>query len=191
MDTGRKLNDINENPIDKLIYYNIVIPIVPVLHKLNFTPNLITMFSFISGLISIYLLYKKKYIESTVFYILNYLFDCMDGYMARKYNKITKFGDYFDHITDVIVNISIPLIFLYRKEYYKVLIIILFSILMFMYFKCQENIYDKKEESIFLNMGENIYNCKNKNNMKYIKHFGSGSFLIIVSSLILHNKYYK
>ena len=30
-----------------------------------------------------------------------YLFDCLDGQYARAYGMVSKFGDYYDHITDV------------------------------------------------------------------------------------------
>ena len=34
--------------------------------------------------------------------MLGYYFDCIDGPMARKYNMVTVFGDYYDHGTDII-----------------------------------------------------------------------------------------
>ena len=62
---------------------------------------MITTVGFASSLLGSYYLYNYK-IWKFVLYTFAYLCDCMDGYMARKYKLETKFGDYYDHVTDVV-----------------------------------------------------------------------------------------
>ena len=55
----RKLKEHHENPIDNIIY--IIVEILdPIFYRLNFTPNIITTLSLITGLLSGYYFYKDK-----------------------------------------------------------------------------------------------------------------------------------
>ena len=47
---------------------------------------------------------------------LSYFFDCMDGNFARTYKMQTKFGDYYDHIKDVIIMLIFALILFIYKD---------------------------------------------------------------------------
>jgi phosphatidylglycerophosphate synthase len=185
MEKGRKIPEKDENQIDNLIYKYIVEPISPILYSLHITPNMVTMMSFICGLLSVYYLYHKKYTLSAISYLFGYILDCVDGYLARKYDQITKFGDYFDHISDSVINIMIVYIFLCRKKYYKIVIILIFLILTSIHLSCQEKIYNKKENSDTLNLLNNIYECKDVSNIKYTKYFGCGTYNLIVIIMIL------
>ncbi len=69
------------------------------------TPNLITLFSFITALLSATLIIIGGQVN---FYIaaglinISYIFDCMDGQMARYRGTTSRLGDYFDRVTDFI-----------------------------------------------------------------------------------------
>jgi len=60
------------------------------------------------NLICVYLLIHKSYKLSALFLMISYYFDMMDGYIARKYDQVTEFGDWFDHISDLINNKLAP-----------------------------------------------------------------------------------
>ena len=96
----RKLSVKYENPIDNIIYLYVE-PLAPYMHKYNITPNMITTFGNISWVYGLYLLYNHEYVYSALLFGLSYYFDCLDGYVARKYDLISIFGDYYDHISDV------------------------------------------------------------------------------------------
>lgn len=91
-------------------------------NKLNiFTlPNL---FSFVRLLTAIPLYILLSDIEATTnrYYVLllifiDFLTDVLDGYIARKYNKISEFGKIIDPLADKIV-IFVIILHLYRHEY--------------------------------------------------------------------------
>ena len=54
------------------------------------------------GFSSAYFIYTHQFLLSAALFIFAYIFDCLDGYVARTYNMVTKFGDYYDHVTDVL-----------------------------------------------------------------------------------------
>ena len=126
----RKIDEKYENPIDH-IFLLISESLCPIFYSLNFNANGITTLSLIFGLISIYYLYTGKVIMFMISYIISYFFDCMDGHFARKYNQVTKFGDYYDHITDVIKMISVIYTLYYINSNIMTFLIIPMIILLF------------------------------------------------------------
>ena len=68
----------------------------------NMEPNIITAINIIPSILSLYFLYNCNYFLFFIFLIVRLVLDCLDGHVARKYNKITPFGDKFDHYTDLI-----------------------------------------------------------------------------------------
>ena len=184
----RKLKEEYENPIDNLIYI-IVEKLDPILYKLNFTPNIITTLSLIIGLISAYFFYHKNYISIPLF-IIAYILDCSDGYFARKYKMITKFGDYYDHISDQI-KIFIIYYIIYNNKKFKNFnlyfgIFILLLLLLIYHLSIQELIYNKKNESNTLNILNNMEDINiDINNIKWSKYFGCGT-IIMYTILIMY-----
>jgi hypothetical protein len=66
MKNGRKINRINENPIDNILI-DICEFISPVIYKLKITPNMITTIGVFFNILSLYVFFKgKKY--HTAFY---------------------------------------------------------------------------------------------------------------------------
>ena len=98
--SGKKLPDQYENPVDVLLlevnqYLN------PIYRSLGFSPNILTTLSLVVTIIGL-VGYRYGYIVTgSILYFVGYYFDCADGNYARKYQLVTKFGDYYDHISDV------------------------------------------------------------------------------------------
>lgn len=185
----RKLPNKYENPIDNLIYL-----FVPKTSKLldNYTPNFITTLSFISAILCLHFIYKNKIELGILFYFLSYYFDCVDGFHARRKNMCTKFGDYYDHITDIIIQILLA-IFIFKKiknyKYKNIIIstIIILAIFMYIHLSLQE-LYYNKNDSDFLN----IFQFKNTIYTKYLpisRYFGSGTFTTFIIFIIYYTKY--
>ena len=86
-----------EDPISNILYY-ISYKITQII---NINPNYITLLRLFIMFYIYYLLFnnKSKYFAAILFMIC-YFLDHLDGEMARQHDKITKFGDYFDHIVD-------------------------------------------------------------------------------------------
>ena len=69
------------------------------------TPNLITLFSFITALASVVFIIVGGFINfiiAAVLIHLSHILDCMDGQMALYRGVSSKFGSYFDKMTDQI-----------------------------------------------------------------------------------------
>jgi len=107
------------------------------LRPYNITPNHLTTCNIITSIISGYYLYKNTKSVAIIFLILSYIFDCSDGLYARKYKMVSKFGDYYDHISDLIQYLLYTYILFTKYQFinYRALIIIIIVqlVLMFAY----------------------------------------------------------
>lgn len=189
MSDGRKIEENIDNPIDNILL-SITEKVAPGLVNLGFTPNIITTFSLISGLLGIYYIYKEQYVYGSLLFFLGYFFDCVDGYMARKFNMITKFGDLYDHITDWVVSVLLILVYFTRdlNTKFKITILIFFSILTLLslvHLGCQEKYYEEKENSQLGVLSVLKILCTNKENIKITRYFGLGTLTLAISLVII------
>ena len=192
----RKLPENLENPIDNFII-NYGKLLYPIYKKLGFTPNTLTSISLILSLISTYLFFKKRYMLSSIIFFISYSYDVVDGNYARKYNLTTQFGDYYDHIKDLICGTIFLIVFYkYNKLNTSLLVISLSSLLIFFILSCLhlgfQEIYvsknNSKNNSKYLSFLKNISNFPIiNNNIQLLKYFGMGSFNLLVSVIIILN----
>jgi phosphatidylglycerophosphate synthase len=195
-----KLSDDQENPFDNILIY-IAHYVKSYFKLLNLTANDITTLSLIFGIIAVVMLYKNNYILTCIFYLISYFFDILDGIYAREYNMVSEFGDYYDHIKDVSVNILYFSVLFYKFEKPKnfkpllVLVISLSFLLMSMNLGCQEKIYHKDDDKKDSLSSLKHLCFKNPEVMiKYTRFFGCGTFIIItiITTLICrHYNYVK
>jgi len=185
----RKIDKKHENFFDNY-YIDVSEYLNYYLNKINVTPNQLTLLSLLSGILSAYFVYKNSFISSLISLQISYLLDCMDGSMARTYNKQTKFGDYFDHISDVIKTLILFFTIIINNKILKIekiiffIICIILFILLLIHLGCQEKIYNK-------NLNKNSLSCciplcKNQNNIKYTKFFGCGTFIMFITVFLLY-----
>ncbi len=92
---------------DKLLY-----PLVKLIGS-SLSPNSITIFSFFLGLGSVYFILSKELTWALVLWIMNRIFDGLDGAIARQSGKQSDFGGYLDILVDFILYALIPLTFTY------------------------------------------------------------------------------
>jgi phosphatidylglycerophosphate synthase len=64
------------------------------------TPNMVTYMSTSLTFLALYYLYVGNEIYACVSYFFGYIFDCVDGKMARKYNMGSKYGMALDLVSD-------------------------------------------------------------------------------------------
>ena len=178
-----KIDPKYENPIDNFIVFKICEPLSDDLHRRNITPNMITTVGFASSLLGSYYLYNYKIWKFVLLYTFAYLCDCMDGYMARKYKLETKFGDYYDHVTDVVQMILVLYILWTRYDllkYKKMVIISSMLLLMYMTTQgCQEILMGNNTSDI-LGITKNMCSDRIKDYIECIRHFGSGTVIFYV-----------
>ena len=189
-----KLHPSQENPIDILLA-KLANSMKKNFHKLHFIPNHITTLSLIFGLMSVFLLYKDKYILSVVFFIISYFFVVLDGIYARTYNMVTKFGDYYDHLTYLLTNRLYIFMIIYKcKNRIKLIpfliILLFFAIGLSIHFGCQENVYNSSESET-LAIFKKLCNNKPDQKIKYTRFFGCGTIILVICIIALHSSKIK
>ena len=185
-------------------FLNIGTKFYPLFQKLNFTPNTLTSFSLIFGLLSYNFFSKKDFILAAIFYLLSYSFDVLDGNYARHTGLVSKFGDYYDHIKDVLINILILFAFYkYSKwknlNYKYLILLIIITIFLFITVNiqlgCREIYYKKNTQKNISNFLDFFTNksCSKYfyNNLYLIRYIGCGTFILWVTFLIVLNYYIK
>jgi phosphatidylglycerophosphate synthase len=188
---GRKIKREYENPIDNVII-DLVDKTNDMYYNMGFTPNILTTISLILGLLSAYLLYIDYRFSAAIFFVIAYYYDGADGYLARSHNMKSNFGDYYDHISDVCKTIVIIYVLYTKKRkgdtFYKVCILMIFmTILVSIHMGCQEKKYESDNDSISesksLSMCKNL--CYDENIIKYTRYFGSGTYILVLTLIIL------
>jgi phosphatidylglycerophosphate synthase len=180
----RKIEKKFENPFDNILI-DIGEILAPYFKKLNFTANDITTLSLIFGLLAVHSLCNHQPKLFVLYYSLSYLFDCADGFYARKYKMTSAFGCYYDHIKDISIYLIIVYL-VYKHNSNKpnirniVIINIIFALFMIYHVHLQELLYDTNE-SPFLKMNFNLNYTKTqiKEKLKISRYFGLGSFTVL------------
>jgi phosphatidylglycerophosphate synthase len=191
----RKLPSHLENPIDNIFYY-FVEKTADNIYKKKITPNQITTVGNVFGIIGLYLLYKKMYLSSALFYALRYFFDCLDGYYARTHNLVTIFGDYYDHYSDLIIFMSyLWVLFLNNQQLFKyaliIIAIVLFLSCIHLYY--QEIYYENIQDSPTINFIQKFIPSSMKpkskkeleQKLKYSRFFGCGTLGLTMTIIIV------
>jgi len=186
----KQYEDITDNQLLKLSEY-----VSPTFYNNGFTPNMITTLSNISAFIVIIFLIKSKFVLAGFFVMVAYFFDCLDGHYARKYKMTSKFGDFYDHISDCIKAIAIltTLYFINPSKFFKIIpILTILFFLMLSHLGCQEKYYNKNESDTLkftkslcpINENENV-----EDKLKYTRYFGCGTFNLVFSLCVIYYGY--
>jgi len=181
-----KINLEHQGNINKIIFGYLTHPVIDWFYQNNFTPNIITTLSFISQLISINYLLKFQPMTFSFFYFLGYYFDCIDGPMARKYNMVTLFGDWYDHITDMICFSWIIYILINQYsllEHNFICIILLVYLLgLIGYVGSQEKIYNKNNKDKQISYSLYFTTFFIKDEYRFFKYY---KFFCFTNSVVL------
>lgn len=73
------------SPADVYFLYPIANLLVAPLHNLGLVPNHVTLISICCEILSLYYLVQERNDLASFLFILGYIFDIVDGQMARKY----------------------------------------------------------------------------------------------------------
>ena len=117
--------------------------------------------------------------------------------MARKYKMYSKFGDIFDHIVDLFVNITVAVLVLLKikNKRIRILYVVCLSVLLMLMIistGCQEKLWvgnNENKEDEYLSFTKKL--CYGKDWVKWTRFFGSGFFITTVTISILLLKFQK
>lgn len=186
---GRKIPREYENPFDDQLLL-LCDKLADICKKYNISANQVTLFRFyFIFVIYHYLFNTNDYIIPIIFSFLFYLFDCLDGHLARKTNSITVLGDLLDHIIDLIFFILITY-FIYKNKYYKLLGLVFVSA----YLSCvhlgiqqKNNKILKPHESTDETLDFfNYMHPFDHTFIKWSKYFGSGTLILVILGVIYY-----
>jgi phosphatidylglycerophosphate synthase len=78
-------------------------PLVVPLEMIGASPNGVTLLSLFVAVIAVLAFFFSSRMLGLWLFVLSFLFDMLDGALARKTNRVTHFGAYLDSVTDKIV----------------------------------------------------------------------------------------
>ena len=180
-----------ENPFDNIILFYVE-KVNPYLRAAGVTPNMLTTCSLVSGVVSALFVYRGWFGIGGLLFLLSYVFDCMDGNMARAFDMVTVFGDYYDHVTDFIQLVLLvsaiamsPMRYEHKASFFVIAAILFIAGLV--HLGCQERIYGNNVPC--LKVFEAL--CPSPETMIYkTRYLGTGTvtmfvviFLLVVSVL--------
>jgi len=128
------------------------------------TPNQITLISLILAFISGLFFYFNYYLLGAIIFQLSYIFDIVDGALARVTNKTSRIGAFFDVFTDWFKAPILIIIILYGVNNNIWIIIILFLFFLL----CLINKYN---DMLFYQGSESLSNLTDVSSSKIGKYF--------------------
>ncbi len=117
--------------ISNYFYQQIAFYITYLLFKTNVTPNQITLLSLFLGILSGFFIFSKHIYLGIVFLNLSFIFDCVDGQLARAKSLFSKIGSFLDNMADRLVE-NIVLFALMFQYTYGYGILLAFTTLVFL-----------------------------------------------------------
>lgn len=167
---------------------NLYLPTIDFWNCIRFTPNMLTTFGLITSVLGIYYFYKKEPYKAILFLILRCYFDYTDGLLARKYNKVSKFGDLYDHVVDLMYGIGIFVVIFLKSKNRKILLTILslFYGLFAIHMGCVEEEY-AKSNSLYAKEKTTVSHLKTFCfKPKIMRFFDNGTLYIVMMIIIMY-----
>jgi CDP-diacylglycerol--glycerol-3-phosphate 3-phosphatidyltransferase len=115
-----KIDEIRNNL--KFAGEKILTPVIVFLNFFKLSPNTLTIFGFLIIFFAAYYIYKGKFVIAATVTLFASIFDMLDGALARKLNKKTKFGGFLDstidRLSEAVIYFGFLLFFLNEKNFY-------------------------------------------------------------------------
>ena len=187
-----KLPAVYECPFDNQLFTFIDMHL-SLYYNLGFSPNVVTTFSIIFGVFAAHQIAIGRYNIAALLMLISYYFDCVDGKLARQYNMVTSFGDLYDHTGDII-KIILILYALFainqktsKKQWLYIALFSLLALIQCIHLGYQEAVYNKTEESSYLNMWRNLIHSDQtpEKTIQWTRYFGCGTWYLCFALLII------
>lgn len=156
----------------KTISEGLLTPVIALLNKLGLSPNIVTVTGLLINIIAAVFMAKGMFITAGLIILFAGLFDMLDGALARKMGKKTKFGGFLDSTTDRVSEgaFYLGLIYFYLKAGNSGLVMLSYGV-MFLSFlisyiraragglqiDCEEGIFTRTERILTLVLGLFLY----------------------------------
>lgn len=173
---GSKLPYHYENPLDWLLIKALV-PMMPALHALGITPNMLTAASALCAAASLYCMVKGEIGCALLLWGLNYMFDLADGLKARLFDQQSYLGCTWDHYTDILSVVGLYGVIAWRmraggRGWWPLVVEVFVLLVSWTHFQCQER-YSQGRTSMYIPVtGVDIKKCKNVDVMRWTRWFG-------------------
>lgn len=185
----RKLPAHLDNHIDSL-FIAITDAISPALKASGHTPNVLTTYSFGSALLAVAALHNGHVAAFVGLWTLEYFWDCADGHYARKYGMVTRAGDVYDHVSDL-VSLAALLVVGHKRYVAPPWIIggILFLVaLNIVHMGCQQKYYGQSSESMDIFQRA----CPDTSWLHFTRWLSHGTtHLLLVVAVLYMEKYHR
>lgn len=119
-------------------------------------------------------------------FALSYFFDCADGLYARRYDMTSRFGDVYDHVTDLVVFFGIAVVVMQRKQRpltWHLPVLAVAVLLLNVSTGCQQR---KKSVDHSETLDIMMKICPDATWIHWTRFFGPTTFNIVVVLLVLH-----
>ncbi len=90
----------------------------------KYIPNTLTLLRLIIVPFLGYFIYCEKYTTAIILFAIGGFTDVLDGYIARKYNLVTKWGKVFDPLADKLMQIT-ALVFLVLHKFIPLVVLVI------------------------------------------------------------------
>ncbi|ACO03305.1 MAG TPA: CDP-alcohol phosphatidyltransferase family protein [Persephonella sp.] len=147
----------------KPVFEEKISPVVDLLHRINISPNVVTFSGLLFIIAGSYFLFLQEYITAGFLILAGNLCDALDGALARKHKKITRFGAFIDSVVDRLSDffplMAIALIFSENTLFLSVTLLAIMFSYMVSYTRaraeglgidCKVGIFERAERSIVL-----------------------------------------
>ncbi len=193
-----KLKSDDEGPIDNVFAW-IVERAAPVFKATGHTPNIITTYSLVLGLVAAYNLFRGNMLWFAVASVVSYFMDCADGYVARKYKMTSKFGDLYDHGSDTAINIATATAFYLRYtgqiiwRPVTIAVSAIFAtivVLMLVHLGCQQRIHNPNNRSTEESLDLLRAACPRSDMIGWTRYFSCGTAKMAMVAVVLYFEYF-
>jgi len=140
------------------IYTDFFLKVFDVILK-HIHPTFLTFLGLLTDFIILHFARQNNFVILPIFLFARYSFDCLDGAVARKYNKVSNFGGIMDTVADS--TLIFILSYLISQSLYIAGGITLFNLSYLTYTKSLVHHYNIKKEG---NLFHNIYRFGVNNN---------------------------
>ena len=173
--------------LDKFIVGTLCEPMSVAFYESGHTANGISFYGLLFDLMYLFALYQADIVRFTAYFWLAYIFDCLDGFYARKYNMESVFGDIFEHCRDIASILTLFAI-LYSHDkftWYITVAITLGSALTGFHVAAAQRQIAKREKIrtetldslVLLNFGEKFDT--------FALHYGVGMYMLTLNILVI------
>lgn len=180
---GCKLPEELENPLDTYLM-RLLLPVMPMLHRLGVTPNTLTLASCLCAFSSLCLFMKERWVAASAMWLLNYVFDVADGMLARLFDMQTVTGSVADHLSDTCSVIGLYACVLWKMHRHGIRTVwplvvglVLMSCAMQQYI-CQERWSQERHPDFIPVEGVNPLMCTDTETLRWSRFFGVGTMTL-------------